>query len=190
LTLPVIFYHCINRDKKLQGGREFKYGLGDGVIFLEQLSMHHVDGYFAAFSQIVQALVGVSDISAEHHYLQERLVKQQDQKTCFYCIFDVQKNQCIGAIEIRDSGEHPGQLYCWVNEHYWATGAFVRAMRLAALDYFLNTCALFFTAHVYIHNKRSYYALKKCGFADTGIFHGPWGLQYQLILRNKVGSSS
>jgi len=155
-------------------------------VFLELLSDKYILDYLSAFSCTVQEMVRVADIGSEYCYLQERLVKQQDKKTVFYCVFDGLDKNCIGAIEIRDGIEHAGQLYCWLNEHYWGTGLFTRAMCLASHSYFVQSGAPFFTAHVDKNNKRSYYALKKCGFADQGIVKGPRGAQYQLVLRRKL----
>lgn len=155
------------------------------MVLLELLKETHIEDYLSSFSRAVQSIVGVSDSFQEQDYLKERIEKQQIGKTFFYCILDPEKKQCIGAIEIRDKQEYPGQLYCWLNEQYWGTGVFAYAMRAAAQDYFSHTDEPFFTAHVNKNNKRSYRALKKCGFADTGIYNGPWGKQYQLMLRNK-----
>lgn len=158
--------------------------LGDGIVFLELLSEKHVSSYLSAFSQVVQLFVHASGEQAERAYLQERLIKQANKKTFFYCILD-ERESCIGAIEIRDKEEYPGQLYCWLNERYWGTGIFQQAMVFAAQDYFKNTHFLFFMAHVDKDNKRSYRALKKCGFTDVGMTNGSRGLQYQLVLRKK-----
>lgn len=155
-----------------------------GGIFLESLTEEYVASYLASFSRIVQALVHVSDREAERVYVEECLIKQKENKTFFYCIVQ-QKNTCIGAIEIRSEWEYLGQLYCWLNEQYWGIGIFQQAMVFAAHDYFMQTNALFFTAHVDQGNKRSYWALKKCGFADFGFVAGPRGLQYRLALRKK-----
>jgi hypothetical protein len=40
----------------------------------------------------------------------------------------------------------------------------------------------YYTANVDVENLRSYYALKKFGFIDSGIKNGPYGMQYKLFL--------
>jgi RimJ/RimL family protein N-acetyltransferase len=155
------------------------------LITLRPLKKEYIDDYIEEFSPQIRSLVHVDSQEAERAYLMAELEKQQQGKTMFYVIFDNETEQLIGAIEIRDPYESRGQLYCWINERYWKTGRFREAITLATKEYFTLTGRFFVNALVDVTNERSYHALKKVGFADVGIMQGPFGKQYELILRKK-----
>ncbi len=151
---------------------------GDTVI-LRLLEQNHLARYCAQLSPSVCAALHMSDIASEYTYLCERLNTQP----FLYSIFDKRDDHLIGGLEIRSSDISRGQLYCWLNETYWGSGRFREALALASGEYFKHSNEPFFTAHVDVCNKRSYWALKKCGFADIGMGDGPYGKQYKLIKR-------
>jgi [ribosomal protein S5]-alanine N-acetyltransferase len=154
-------------------------------VTLRPLQIDQIDNYLKAFSPEVQSALFVDSPQSEREYLEECIKKSDQGDAVFFCIFDNLQNNIIGAIEIRPSPQHSGQLYCWLNEGYRGKGILRDAMRLAAEAYFMLTGRIFFNAHVDICNHRSYRALKKCGFADMGMSRGPRGMQYELILRRK-----
>jgi RimJ/RimL family protein N-acetyltransferase len=153
-------------------------------INLVLLSYGQVQSYLAMFSPMVQSLVHVSSVSAEQAYVLYR-IGQNAAAPFFYGIIEQLSYQLIGAIDIRDPFTSAGQLYCWLNEQFWGRGYIQQAIALAAQDYFRCTQERYFNAHVDVANLRSYYALKKAGFADYGFYNGPRGRQYNLILRKK-----
>ena len=90
----------------------------------------------------------------------------------FYCIFDNKDNKLIGAIDIREKHHNDvGQFGTWINENYWGGGRFKEATNLIAKVYFATSDDDDIEAHVRIWNKRSYHALKKCGFKDVDFFY-------------------
>lgn len=153
-------------------------------ITLALLSSDQIQAYLAMFSPIVQSLVHVSSLSAEQAYLLYR-IGQRTFCPFFYTIIESFSGQLIGALDIRDPLTSVGQLYCWLNEQFWGKGYMQQAIALAAYNYFTQTHEPYFNAHVDVINLRSYFALKKAGFADYGFHDGPRGKQYNLILRNK-----
>lgn len=154
-------------------------------VTLRPLQLEYIDDYLKAFSPEVQTALFVDTPQAERDYLVEAIEKSGRGDAVFFCLFENLHNTLIGAIEIRPSLQHSGQLYCWLNEGYRGKGILKDAMRLAAEAYFKLTGRIFFNAHVDICNNRSYRALKKCGFADMGMSRGPRGMQYELICRRK-----
>ncbi len=153
------------------------------LVILRLLQEEYIDAYLEKFSQAIRLVLHVRTLDSERTYLHARLAKQQEGKIVFYCIFDAGTDCIIGAIEIRDPQEHRGQLYCWINEKYWGTGRFQEAMKLAAEEYFSCSDGVSFNALVDVTNQRSYHALKKAGFANSGMVDGPRGKQYELVLR-------
>lgn len=154
-------------------------------VILRPLQLEYIDDYLKAFSPEVQHALFVDTPQAEREYLVQCLEKVEQGEAVFFCLFEALNNTLVGAIEIRPSLQHSGQLYCWLNEAYRGRGLLKEAMALAAKEYFELTGRIFFNAHVDICNNRSYRALKKCGFADMGMSRGPRGMQYELILRRK-----
>lgn len=153
-------------------------------VSLRLLSDTYITSYLASFTQEVRSALDVPDIDTEYTYVCERMPLVKDQRTFFYCIFDVQSDTVIGALEIRGI-EHPGQLYVWLHPAYWGKGYFQEAMRLAATHYFNCTQSLYFTARVDSTNKRSYRALKKAGFVDYAyIEKSRSAMQYELLCIN------
>lgn len=155
------------------------------LVTLRPFKKEYIDAYLAQFSPLIQSLVHADSPEAERAYLIMELKKQKEGKTILYAIFDNETEEILGALEIRDPYESRGQLYCWINEHYWGTGRFREAMALASHTYFTLTGSRILNAFVDMSNQRSYHALKKVGFADAGIIQGPFGKQYELILRKK-----
>jgi len=154
-------------------------------ITLRPLRIEYVDQYLKSFSADVQSAVFVDSPQSECEYLTECIQKSGQGDAVFLCIFENLHDVLIGAIEIRPSPQHSGQLYCWLNEEYRGKGMLKEAMLLAAQAYFKLTGRIFFNAHVDISNHRSYRALKKCGFADMGMSRGPRGAQYELVFRRR-----
>jgi len=159
------------------------------AIYLCELNESFFTQYMKAFSERVRSLLHVSDSASELDYLRVRLEKKETKHALFFCIFDKQTEQLIGAVEIRDQRETSNQLYGWLHEDHWGFGKYQEALRIAAQEYFIRTNHIFFSAHVDVKNKRSYRAHKKCGFADIGICNGPRGRQYQLVLRKGGGKA-
>ena len=155
------------------------------LVYLRELREDFFSDYLAAFLERVQKLLHVQNIKSERDYLCTRLEKQKKGQTIFFCLFDSKTDRLIGALEIRDQIETSSQLYSWLHEDFWGTGRYQEVLRLAAQEYFIRTNKIFFSAHVDKKNKRSYFALKKNGFADFAIRNGPHGKQYQLIFRKK-----
>lgn len=155
------------------------------IITLRLLSTEFFSEYVKMFSPKVREMLHVSSANSELEYLEDRVEKIKQRATFFYCIFDNHTNHLIGAVEIRNELEAAGQLYIWIHENYWGSGSYQEALRLCAQEYFKNSDRPFFNAHVDVSNKRSYRALKKCGFAEMGFYKGPYGKQYDLILRKK-----
>jgi len=153
------------------------------LVTLKPLSKIYFGEYLRAFSEKVKQLLHVSSGESELEYLEDRLEKQKEGKTFFYLIFDNKSNKLVGAIEIRDSQETDSQLYSWVHEDYWGAGIYQEALELVSKEYFDETQESFYNANVDVENLRSYYALKKHGFIDSGVKEGAFGKQYLLILR-------
>lgn len=154
-------------------------------IYLYFLQESLINPYLAMFSTKVQSLLHASCKQSEKQYLTNCLAKINEEKTMFYCIFLKNCQQLIGALEIRDGVEFYGQLYCWLHQDYWGQGYMQQAITLTAISYFIHKKQNYFSAHVDITNKRSYYALKKTGFIDAGFFDGPFGKQYRLFYLKK-----
>ncbi len=149
------------------------------------LKQSYIESYLHMFSPQVRTVLGVPSLEAERAYIKTHLALQIEGHTHFYVIILPHNNLLIGAIEIRNADAYRGQLYCWMHEHYWGSGYFMRAMHLVSQDYFSKTSALYFNALVSIDNKRSYHALKKCGFVDSGYQRTQEGNQFELILRRR-----
>jgi RimJ/RimL family protein N-acetyltransferase len=154
-------------------------------ITLKIFSKKQLTSYFTSFSSTVQLLLHVTTLEQEYAYLGDI---EQEKNDWFYTIFCNHVNELVGAIGIREQNKLRGQLYCWLNEQFWGRGYCQESVFLLAKEYFCNTGNQFFTAHVDTDNKRSYYALKKCGFIDFGIINGSYGKQYILIMLNKKQS--
>jgi len=155
------------------------------LVTLKPLRKIYFGEYLKVFSEKVKELLHVSCDESELEYLEERLQRQKEGKTFFYVIFENSENKLIGAIEIRGIEETDSQLYSWVHEDYWGTGMYQEALALVSREYFDETKEPFYNANVDVSNLRSYYALKKHGFIDSGVKKGPFGKQYKLILRKK-----
>lgn len=154
-------------------------------VTLRPLMHEMIHEYIAQFSTIIQHSLQVDSAVSEELYLREQLNNQETEATLFFCIFDNAKDMLIGGIAIRDPSIYRGQLYCWLHESYWGKGYFKEALHAATHAYFKATEIRSINAYVDVVNKRSYYALKKNGFSDIGISRGPFGKQYELILRRK-----
>lgn len=95
-----------------------------------------------------------------------------------------EENEVISAIEIRETSQHAGQLYCWLNEAFWGKGLLHETMCLVSQEYFKNT-EIFLNAHVDVKKRTKLFRLKKSEFTDSGFIKGLCGKQYELILRKK-----
>lgn len=155
-------------------------------IMLRPLIMSDESLYLEQFSLNVQSILRVASLEQEQIYFRERIAKQEQGLTYFFGILEKETNNLCGALEIRNPQEHRGQLYCWLNELYWGKGYLQEAIALASEYYFGKTKEKFITAFVDESNKRSYWALKKAGFADLSKIPGAHGMQYELVLRNKL----
>lgn len=151
-------------------------------VVLRALEEHDIPEYLSQLSSTVQELLHISSPESERWYIESR-IKQAT--SCMYGIIENVSGYLIGGLEIRPRPPFFGQLYVWINERFWGSGCFQEAIALSANSYFQHTDAQFFTAHVDVSNKRSYYALKKAGFADVGIDNGPYGKQYVLLYRRR-----
>ena len=156
------------------------------LVNCDEFNQSYLEPYLDMFSQQVRTILGVPSLEAERVYLETHLALHVSGNTHFYVVTLPHSHILIGAIEIRDPYAYRGQLYCWLHEHYWGSGYFTSAMHLVSQDYFSKTGALFFNALVAIDNKRSYHALKKCGFVDSGYHCDNDGAQLELILRHRT----
>ncbi len=159
--------------------------LSGSLVTLKRLTRKFVPDYLSMFSECVAIKLHVPSVQNEAQYIADRLKRPNCADLFFYCIFENDSNQLIGALEIRDAEEYPGQLYTWLNQEFWGGNRFQEAMRLAVDYYFQKTNQPQIIAHVDVNNARSYRALKKAGFADIGMKNGPSGKQYVLLLRKK-----
>jgi RimJ/RimL family protein N-acetyltransferase len=146
------------------------------IVTLRALKKEYFIDYHNAFSNIVrQNLEFPEFITLDYsiRYLQDQLSKSQNGTILLYCIFDNKDQKLIGEIEIRDKNEDdPGQFGWWLNEAYWGGGRAREAFKLISNIYFrLKPHEKSFIVHVRLWNKRSYHALKKVGFVDTGYFY-------------------
>lgn len=147
-------------------------------ITLRPLAEQYIENYLAALSQKILKLLAISSHEAERNYLLQRLAEP----TFFYCAFENQSQLFIGALEIRPP-HYRSQLYNWINEQFWGNGYYQELLTTCIPAYFKHhPQETQVQARVDISNVRSYYALKKYGFNDTGIFSGPREDQYELII--------
>ena len=172
-------------DKNIGGRKMGQKKLVGRLVTLKPLSKIYFGEYLKMFSEKVRELLHVSSGESELEYLEERLERQKTGEIFFYLIFENKENKLVGAIEIRDLQETDSQLYSWVHEDYWGTGVYQEALALVSKEYFDETKEKFYSANVDVVNVRSYHALKKYGFIDSGFKKGPFGKQYVLILRKK-----
>lgn len=146
------------------------------VVTLKQLKEENFIDFHNIFSSIVRKNLEFPEhitLSYTINYLKEEMQKARTGKMLWYGIFDNKENKLIGSIEIRDLNDtDPGQLGCWINEHYWGKGRFQEALDLISKAYFqLKPNEKQYIAHVRLWNKRSYYALKKYGFKETNYYY-------------------
>jgi RimJ/RimL family protein N-acetyltransferase len=166
------------------------FGMGSGELVgtrvtLRVVCVDFLSEYCRMFSVTVRTVLHVSSLYVEGKYVLRFCHNKSKKNVFFYCIFDNTTQQLIGAVAIRDVQESAGQLYAWINEQFWGGGRYQEALTLACEQYFTLTQFCVLTAHVDMSNKRSYYALKKNGFADVALKNGPYGKQYVLVLRKK-----
>ncbi len=128
------------------------------------------------------------DLDYTIRYFKYQMERDRAGKQLMYCIFDAKENRLIGTLEIREKNDKdPGQFGCWLNERYRGGGRIQEAIKLITNVYFRLTNEQSFTAHVRLWNKRSYRALLKAGFSDTGKFYYEDGKpsRYLLEFRRK-----
>lgn len=160
------------------------YVAQDTLVYIRFFEPSYIEYYFNNLSQAVCSVLHIVSADQEQDYLLNELEQQRKGNTLIFALFS-HAHHFLGIIMIRSSEKSRGQLYCWIHERWWNFGYFGQGMQLAQQEYFSLTNDFFFTAHVDVSNVRSYYALKKNGFADLGICQGPYGLQYELIMRKK-----
>jgi RimJ/RimL family protein N-acetyltransferase len=146
------------------------------VITLRALKEDHFLDFHNMFSSTVRkAMEFPETISLNYtiRMLKLELEKISQRKTLYYVVFDNKDDKLIGYVEVREKNPaDPGQFGFWVNENYWGGGRAVEAAQLIARTYFrLYPDKNSFTAHVRLWNHRSYGALKKSGFKETGYFY-------------------
>lgn len=153
------------------------------LVVLRPLNPTYFEEYRALFSPLVAQILHAGSVESEMEYVRDRYEKMQQGIGIFYLIFNQAENKLMGAIAVRE--HERGQLYSWLNEQYWGGGRYQEALKLVTDYYFAQTGMPVITAQVDMTNPRSYAALKKFGFTDTGTSHGPFGKQYELVLHNK-----
>ena len=137
------------------------------------------------FSETVRSFLGVTDIQSEQLYLKSHYQQVQENKLVFFCIFLKQKEQFIGAIEIRPP-HYKSQLYNWLNEQFWSQGFMQEALSLTARYYFmLHPRSVGITACVNVSNVKSIAALTRFGFEILLRRKGPKEDQLHMILKNR-----
>ena len=75
--------------------------------------------------------LGVLSRHAEKEYVLAHIAKMAFGQTWFYAIFGTLSDELIGAIEIKNRSQFPGQLHCWLHEAFWGQGLFEQALLLA-----------------------------------------------------------
>ena len=154
-------------------------------ITLKELSVDYFDDYIAMFSPLVKRLLHVTSDSCERTYLEHCLSEHRERRQFFFCIFDNQNNQLIGAIGLRLPQDSRGQLGSWINEKYWGNNRYQESLKLLTDAYFERSGVDVITANIYADNQRSYKAHKKFGFIDIATINGPHGKQYVLVYKRK-----
>ncbi len=145
------------------------------IITLKKLQEDQFIPFHDAFSSTVRKdLEFPETITLDYtiRHLKSEMKKDRERKIFHYCIFDNNDQKLVGGIQIREKNpKDPGQFGCWLNEKYWGGGRIQEAMALISKSYFAQSDADHFTAHVRLWNQRSYRALKKFGFIDTGFYY-------------------
>ncbi|MCB9493483.1 MAG: GNAT family N-acetyltransferase [Epsilonproteobacteria bacterium] len=159
------------------------------VISLKNLKPEHFIDMHNVFSRTVrQGLEFPETINLAYsiEYFQHQLNRQKNGELIVYAIVDNKDNKIIGSINIRElNDDDPGQMGCWINEQYWGGGRIQEAIDLCSRIYFRLKKEKSYTAHVRLWNKRSYHALKKAGFVETGYFYeNGTPTRYILELKN------
>jgi RimJ/RimL family protein N-acetyltransferase len=114
-------------------------------------------------------------------YLKKEMEKLAQGQELVYCIFDNKADNLIGALDIREKNDC-GQFGCWLNERFRGGGRIQEAIKLITNIYFRLYNKQSFIAHVRLWNTRSYKALLKAGFTDTGTFYYENGKPTRYIL--------
>jgi RimJ/RimL family protein N-acetyltransferase len=163
---------------------------GRGVILRKLKESFFID-FHNMFSRDVRQNIEFPeyiDLDYTIRFLKYEMERDRTGKQLMYCIFDAKENKLIGTLEIREKNDKdPGQFGCWLNERYRGGGRIQEAIKLITNIYFRLTDVPLFTAHVRLWNKRSYRALLKAGFTDTGKFYYEDGkpTRYLLEFRRK-----
>ena len=156
------------------------------MLFVKELSDDDIPDYLAMLSETVCRILWIQSHADEAWYLAQRIEKVKEGTTFFVCIFEKVSEKLTGAVEIRDPS-YRSQLYNWINEDFWGNGYYQEALALAVQEYFERYPLEFsISASVNVSNKRSYFALKKFGFIDRGIFKASTEDQYKLIFYNRI----
>jgi len=146
------------------------------IITLRRLKEEYFVDYHNMFSPVARKGLEFPEsitLSYTIAYLHEEMRNAAKGKMLEYCIFDNKDNKLIGYLDIRDyDPTDVGQFGCWINENYWGGGRFKEAVDLISKAYFkLHPNEQKYIAYVRLWNKRSYHALKKCGFLETGYYY-------------------
>lgn len=145
------------------------------VVTLKRLKEEYFIDYHNMFSDTVRKDLEFPESITLNYtisMLNHDMEKERQGKMISYCIFDNKDNKFIGWTAVRDKNPaDPGQFSFWINEKYWGGGRAVEAAKLLAKVYFRMKSENSFTAQARLWNKRSYYALKKAGFKESGFFY-------------------
>ncbi len=156
-------------------------------VILRKLKESYFIDFHNVFSQDVRHNIEFPEhINLDYtiRFLKYEMERNREGKQLHYCIFDAKENRLIGTLEIREKNDKdPGQFGCWLNERYRGGGRIQEAIKLITNIYFrLHPDRDSFTAHVRLWNKRSYKALLRAGFADTGKFYYEDGKPTRYLL--------
>ncbi len=156
------------------------------LVILRKLKESYFIDFHNMFSRDVRQNIEFPeyiDLDYTIRYLKYEMERDRTGKQLLYCIFDAKENRLIGTLEVRAKNDKdPGQFGCWLNERYRGGGRIQEAIQLITNVYFRLTNEPSFTAHVRLWNKRSYRALLRAGFTDTGKFYYEDGKPTRFLL--------
>lgn len=154
------------------------------VITLKLLKEDYFIDFHNMWSQDVRHFIEYPEfINLEFtlQHLKKEMDKIAQGQELMYCIFDNKADKLIGALDIREKNDC-GQFGCWLNERFRGSGRIQEAIKLITNIYFRLHDKQSFIAHVRLWNTRSYKALLKAGFIDTGTFYYENGKPTRYIL--------
>lgn len=169
-------YHYWSSRASLEWGKLDKAPdevIGEKVVLRLLHERYFIDYHNAWSRDVRQGLEFPEDIDLDYtiRFLRYELENFNKGKQITYCVFEAQSNVLVGAVDIREkTPTSMGQFGWWLNEKYRGKGLIQEAAKLIANVYFRLYDVDSFEVHVRLWNKRSYYALVKAGFVDTGTF--------------------